>query len=166
MDIVAHALWSVAAGIGIRESLKRPVHLGWIAAWGVAPDLVSFTVPACIRIGRYVTGASKSLLPDGTGPRFDWVWNVYNASHSALIFAICFGAVWLFMRRPVLEMLGWGLHVLIDVFTHSGMFAIKFLWPLSSVRVDGKRWETPWLLALNYAVLAAVYLLLWRRRSA
>jgi len=165
MDILAHALWSVPAGIGIRAWLKRPVHLGWMVAWGVAPDLISFGVPAAVRIGRFVTGASKSLLPDGSGPRFDWVWNVYNATHSALVFAICFGAVWLLLRKPVLEMLGWALHILIDIFTHTGMFAIRFLWPLSPVHVDGTPWERPWLLALNYAVLASVYLVLWRRRG-
>jgi len=44
MDILAHALWSVTAGIGIRERLKRPVHLGWMAAWE-APDLIPLARP-------------------------------------------------------------------------------------------------------------------------
>jgi membrane-bound metal-dependent hydrolase YbcI (DUF457 family) len=52
-------------------------------------------------------------------------------------------------------LLGWALHILIDVFTHRGLFAVKFLWP------DGIRWETPWFLAANFTVLAAIYLLLW-----
>jgi hypothetical protein len=42
----------------------------------------------------------------------------------------------------------------IDVFTHRGMFAVKFLWPVSSVHFDGMRWETPWFLAVNFAALA------------
>jgi hypothetical protein len=116
-----------------------------------------------VKIWRLLTGAAHSLLPDGHGPRFDWVWDVYNASHSALVFAIVFGAVWLILRRPVLEMLGWALHILIDVFTHRGMFAIQFLWPLSAVHVDGARWEAGWLLAANYTALTSVYLLLWIR---
>ena len=164
MDIVAHALWSAAAGIGIRKQWQRPIDLKWMTAWGVLPDLIAFTVPAAIRIARYATGASKSLLPDGSGPRFDWVWNVYNASHSALIFALCFGAIWLWRRKPVLEMTGWLLHIVIDIFTHNGIFAIRFLWPLSQVHVDGARWENSWLLGLNYTALAALYLVLWRRR--
>jgi len=120
--------------------------------------------PAAVRIGRFVTGASKSLLPDGSAPRFDWVWNVYHATHSALVFAIWFG-VWLLVRKPWLEMLAWALHIRIDIFTHTGMFAIRFLWPLSPVHVNGTPWERPWLLALNYAVLASAYLVLWRRRG-
>ena len=128
------------------------------------PDIVVFAIPAAVRIFRLLSGASKSLLPDGTGPRFDWLWNVYNATHSGVVFAVCFAAAWLIFRRPILEMLGWALHILIDIFTHEGLFAIKFLWPLSSVHMEGIRWETPWLLAVNYAAIASVYLWLWLRR--
>jgi membrane-bound metal-dependent hydrolase YbcI (DUF457 family) len=58
-------------------------------------------------------------------------------------------------------MLGWALHILIDVFTHRGLFAVKFLWPILSVHVNGIRWETRWFLVVNYTALATVYLLLW-----
>jgi hypothetical protein len=161
LDIVAHALWTTAAGVVGRNKLKQRIHLGWLATWGVAPDLVVFTIPACVRIWRLLTGASKTLLPDGSGPRFDWVWGLYNGTHSALVFVICFGAFWLLFQKPVLEMLGWALHIVIDVFTHSGIFAIKFLWPVSSVHIDGKRWESPWFLAANFSALATFYLCLW-----
>lgn len=164
MDIFAHALWTAAAGIAARKKLKQRIHLGWMVAWGVFPDLVVFTIPAAIKIFRVLTGASKSLLPDGYGPKFDWVWGLYNSSHSALVFAVCFAAGWLFTRKAPLEMLGWALHVFIDVFTHNGLFAVKFLWPVSSIHLDGLRWETPWFLVANYAVLASIYLSLWIHR--
>ena len=64
----------------------------------------------------------------------------------------------------MLEMLGWAIHIFLDVFTHRGLFGIKILWPVSSVHVDGKRWETPWFLAANYAALASVYLWIWLHR--
>ena len=166
MDVFAHALWTTAGGIVAQRRFQRRIRLGWLAVWGVLPDLVTFAVPAAIRVWRLLTGASKSLLPDGRGPHFDWVWGLYNGTHSAVVFAACFGAVWLVAGRPVLEMLGWGLHILIDVFTHSGFFAVQFLWPLSAIHLDGVRWEEPWFLAMNYAALAAVYLLLWVRRAS
>lgn len=161
MDVIAHALWTTAAGLAARPGLKQRIHLRWAAMWGVLPDIAVFAVPAAVRIGRFVSGASKSLLPDGTGPRFDWIWGLYNFTHSDVLFAVCFGLVWLWLRRPVLEMLGWGLHIFIDIFTHQDMFAIRFLWPLSPVHRNGIRWETPWLLAVNYAALASVYLWMW-----
>ena len=165
MDIFAHVLWTAAAATVVRRKLAQPIHPGWAAFWGVFPDLVSFTVPAVLRVWWWLTGASRSLLPDGRGPHFDWVWGVYNFSHSAVIFAVFFGAVWLLVRHPVLEMLGWALHISIDMFTHRGWFATHFLWPASSFHFDGIPWETGWFLALNYATLTLVYLLLWRGRS-
>ena len=164
MDIIAHALWTAAAAVAARSKWNLPVRAGWAAAWGVAPDLAAFTIPAAVRIWRLATGASHSLLPDGTGPRFDWVWTVYNASHSAVLFAVAFGAAWLLLRRPVWEMLGWALHIQIDIFTHAGIFAIQFLWPISAIHVDGWRWEAGWLLVANYTALALVWLMLWMRR--
>jgi membrane-bound metal-dependent hydrolase YbcI (DUF457 family) len=160
MDIFAHALWSGVAGIVTRKKLKQRIRLGRMVMWGVFPDLVVFTVPAAVKIWRVLSGASKSLLPDGRGPHFEWVFGLYNGTHSALVFAVCFGAVWLLVGKPALEMLGWALHILIDVFTHRGFFAIQVLWPISSVHWNGARWENPWFLAANYAALASVYLLL------
>ena len=52
------------------------------------------------------------------------------------------------------------MNKVIDVFTHRGWFAVKFLWPLSPYHVDGLPWETPWFLAANWASLAAVWLLM------
>jgi hypothetical protein len=161
LDVFAHALWSTAGGIAARRKLHWRIQLGWLAAWSVLPDLVVFTIPAAIRIGRFLTGASKTLLPDGSGPRFDWAFGIYNVTHSLVVWAVCFGALWLVARRPMLELLGWALHIVTDIFTHTGIFAIKFLWPLSAVHVYGIRWETPWFLALTYAALAAVSLMLW-----
>ena len=76
-------------------------------------------------------------------------------------FFVLFGLAWLAARRPVVSMLGWLLHIAIDVFTHRGLFATHFLWPLSSLAWDGTPWENPWLLGANYVTLAAVYLLLF-----
>jgi len=161
LDIFAHALWSTAGGIAARRKLRWRIHLGWLAACSVLPDLVVFGIPAAVRIGRFLTGASKTLLPDGSGPRFDWAFRIYNVTHSGVVWALCFGAVWLVAGRPVLELLGWALHIAIDIFTHAGIFAIKFLWPLSSEHFDSIRWETPWFLAVTYVALAAVFLMLW-----
>jgi hypothetical protein len=44
------------------------------------------------------------------------------------------------------------------------MSAVKFLWLVSSVHFDGMRWETLWFLAVNFAALAVVYVLLWINR--
>jgi membrane-bound metal-dependent hydrolase YbcI (DUF457 family) len=93
------------------------------------------------------------------------VWDVYNCTHSLLVFAAFFSVLWLVMRRPILATLGWLLHILLDSFTHRGMFAIQFLWPASSFHLDGVPWETGWFLAATYGLLITLCLLLWRSRS-
>lgn len=164
MDIIAHALWTTAAATTGRQRLHRRIHLGWAAFWGIFPDLFSFTIPAVVRIWWYATGTTQSLLPDAHGPKhFQFVWQLYHFSHSLLVFAVVFGVVWWLARRPVLELLGWGLHILIDIVTHQGIFAIHFLWPLSSYGFDGIHWESPWFLTMNYGLLIAVFLWMWVR---
>lgn len=162
MDIIAHALWTTAAAKLARNKICQPLRLGWAAFWGVFPDLLSFTVPAVVRIWWYATGATHSLLPDAhSAPHFQWVWPLYHCSHSLLVFAAVFGLVWAILRRPVLEMLGWALHILIDILTHQGMFAVHFLWPLSNYGFNGIRWENHWFLAVNYAALLTALPWLW-----
>ncbi len=75
-----------------------------------------------------------------------------------------FGLVSILARRIVFEMLGWLLHILIDIPTHSlRYYSTRFLWPVSEFRIDGIAWWTPWLWAATYAALVAVYVLMWRR---
>jgi hypothetical protein len=95
--------------------------------------------------------------------RLHFVWQLYHCSHSLVTFALVFGIVWLVARRPVLEMLGWLLHILIDIATHQGMFAIHFLWPFSAYSVSTLRWENRTFFVVNYSALAAVYSWLWIR---
>ena len=162
MDIIAHALWTTAAAASARRRLPQEIHLGWAAFWGIFPDLFSFTIPAVVRIWWYATGTTHSLLPDAHSPQhFQFVWRLYHCSHSLLVFAAVFTLVWLMHRRPVLELLGWALHILIDIPTHQGIFAIHFLWPLSSFGFEGVRWENHWFLASNYFVLAVIFGWMW-----
>ena len=162
MDILAHALWTAAAAIPVRQKLRRPIHLGWAVFWGIFPDVFSFAIPAVIRIWWYATGVTAHLLPDAkSGQHFQFVWQLYYGSHSLVTFAVTFGIVWALARRLVLELLGWGLHILIDIPTHQGIFALHFLWPFSSYGVSGLRWESHWFLAANYGALLLLYSWMW-----
>jgi len=169
MDILAHALWSAAAGLSVRRRIRRPIRLGWLIFWGVFPDVFSFSVPAIVRIWWYATGVTPHLMPDANSAHhFQYVWQLYYASHSLVIFGFAFAAIWLLKRRPVLELLGWALHILIDIPTHVGMFALHFLWPVSSISISGLRWENRWFLVANYGAMVLVYAWIWmneRRRK-
>ena len=163
-DLAAAFMAWLSSVVGKKGVDPVEARLGWAVFFGVVPDLASFTVPAVLRIWWRVTGVTTTLLPQPGGPRFDWVWGVYNCVHSLLIFALVFAAAWAIARRPVWEVLGWLLHIVIDMLTHRGWFAIQYLWPVSSVHFDGIPWETGWFLAATYASLTAIFFLLWRTR--
>jgi len=166
VDIVAHALWTAGGAMPLRRRLNRPFSLRWAIFWGVFPDVFSFAIPAVVRVWWYLSGTTSSLLPDAkSGQHFHFVWTLYYASHSLVVFAAVFGLAWLLARRPVIEMLAWALHIVIDIATHQGIFALHFLWPLSSYGYSGVRWENHWFLAVNYGALVAVYLWLWVARK-
>jgi hypothetical protein len=77
---------------------------------------------------------------------------------------MAFAVTTLVSRWAVLSMLGWLLHILIDIVTHSlSYYATPFLWPLSDFCVDGIAWWTPWFWMVTYAALALVYTVLWRK---
>lgn len=168
MDIFAHGLWAAAGAAGAKRKWNiriRPLHA---AAWGMFPDLFAFTVPVLLTFrDRWL---HPELFPAGShrGGHFDLGWQLYQVSHSLIVFGAVFGLAWVLFRRPVLAMLAWLLHVLIDIPTHTyRFFPTPFLWPLSDYRTSGISWGNRWFLIANYSGLAAAYLALWlvRRRE-
>lgn len=84
-------------------------------------------------------------------------------SHSLIIFGIVLGLIYVILKRFPWEMMGWLLHVLIDIPTHSyAFYPTPFLWPLSDVKLGGLSWANPWFMAVNYAAIIIVYIILWR----
>lgn len=160
MEIVAHGLWTAAAAVRARRGGAK-VRVPWAVFWGVFPDLLAFGPPVAAGLWLWAAGAAAS------GGRLhrhvDLGIPLYPTGHSLVIFAAVFGVASLAARRPILSMLGWLLHILIDIPTHSHRYyATRFLWPFSNYGFDGIPWWNPWMLAAAYAALVVVYLLLWR----
>lgn len=178
MDIFAHGLWAGAAGAAANRKLPRRLPMPWIVLWGVFPDLFAFTPTFVLMFWLHWFGNPPAPLSRFGGgvrellPVFLQPHNLYLLSHSLIVFAAIFGAVWLLRRKPALMLLAWPLHILMDIPTHrAGRFGTPFLWPLSDYRFDGISWGQQWFMILNYSALAACYaaLALWaylaRRRS-
>lgn len=165
MDIVSHGLWgAITFGRKSRSSF-------WLAfVIGMAPDLLSF--------GIFWTAAmlGYSEPPDfsnGTPPESSippYVHQLYNATHSFFIFLVVFLLAWVSLRRPVWELSAWGLHVLLDVPTHSyAFFPTPVLWPLFAWKFNGWQWSTPNILIPNLVLLFLLYtwylLRLWKSKQ-
>lgn len=163
MEIVAHGLWTAAAAVAAKRSAGIRLRTGWAVWWGTFPDVLAFGPP--------IAAGLVLRLVDGSGaagghlvPRVRLGLPLYPTGHSVIVFLLAFGVTCILARRVVFEMLGWLLHILLDIPTHSfSYYATRFLWPVSNFRIDGIPWWTPWLWVSTYVALLAVYVLLWKK---
>ncbi len=173
MDIFSHGLWAAALG----KAVDKPLKLKWLVWWGIFPDIFSFAIPFIwifwsLAIGNF--NVSDLPNPESMEPavanHLPWVFQLasflYNISHSFVIFLIVFALVFIILKRPLWELTGWLLHILIDIPTHSYQFyPTPFLWPVSSIKFNGFSWATPWFLVVNYSAIFLVYLVLAIKRK-
>jgi len=180
MDVFSHGLWAGAAYKAINKNLtkdnKKPLK-AWLAAlFGVFPDVFAFAPMFVWIFWNLIFGKlsfsdiprpeSTEPAPQDTLPIFRLASVLYNISHSVFIFFVVFGVIFLIFRRPVWELGGWFMHVVMDIPTHSYQFyPTPFLWPLSGWKFDGFSWGTPWFIIINYLAIITVYLLLFRKKK-
>lgn len=178
MDIFAHALWASAAAKKANDSLekkkKQKILIFWSALWGIFPDLFAFSVPSILSLysviflGKSFSGISHHGPSLSVGDStFNLASSLYQYSHSLVIFAVIFGIVWLLFKKPWLPMLGWGLHILLDIPSHSlDRFPTPFLFPISEYRFPyGVHWANFWFMIINYSLLLLVVLYFVFRKS-
>jgi hypothetical protein len=180
MDIFSHGLWAGALAEGLNQSHRLPknkvgrLHFGWTVWWGLFPDLFAFALPFTFLIFHQLTGygpdfqfPAQEPVPAFQAKIFQLVSIQYGMSHSLVVFAFVFGIIVLLRgkRRVPWEMLGWCLHILMDIPTHSYRFyPTPFLWPISMIKFNGFSWATPWFIITDYSLLIIVYLYLGYRR--
>jgi hypothetical protein len=153
VDILSHGLWG-AITFGRRT---RPSF--WLAfVLGLAPDLLSFGI---LYLAVALGLAERPDFSHGTPPESSipqYVHHLYNVTHSLMIFLTAFLVVWGIRKRPVWELGAWGLHVLVDVPTHSSsFFPTPVFWPLFSWKFDGWQWMNLAILVPNYVLLSLCY---------
>jgi hypothetical protein len=168
MDILAHTLWANAGARGankLREKKGKPKLMSpaWTGFWGVFPDLFAFTIPFILVIFRVITGElSLSSFGEHHVPvaGFDLAAYLYQWSHSLVIWAAVFIIVWIISKRPRWELLGWALHILIDIPSHViDFYPTPFLFPISEYRFPyGIQWSNMWYMIINYAALVGVWI--------
>ena len=153
MDILSHGLWG---GIAFGRRSRRDYL--WTFGISLMPDVlgegVMFGVAA-------LTGMPLPSAEHGHPNITEFplpLQQCYNATHSLVLFAAVFLAVWAVRRRTYLPLAAWGLHILIDIPTHSlALFPTPFLWPFSVLKVDGMPWHTPAVLIPNVLLLLGAY---------
>ena len=142
-------------------------------AVGVAPDIVSLLPmsvwslfqPVPLELMREYIAATPGTEPAIPAMVGLLSHHAHCVTHSAVIAAAVGLLVW--WKRPLLmpALVGWWLHIALDIPTHSNdYYAVPFLYPLTYRGVDGVAWTTPWVLATNYVALGLTYLALFLSR--
>ena len=155
MDILSHGLWG---SIIFGRRNRRSFWLSFI--YGISPDFLSFGL---LLIDRLIKSVITGEWQIGTGkpdllsiPQY--VSDLYNITHSFVIFIIVFVLVALYFKRPIWEMLAWPFHIFLDLFTHStDFFPTPYLWPLPFIPVNGIPWSTPIIFFTNVFFLVLIY---------
>ncbi len=167
MDILAHTLWANAGArsvktLALKKGKKLKINVGWTAFFGVAPDFFAFTIPFILIFYKVIFGGESFLgmkdhhrFFDG----FDLASYLYQFSHSLVIFSLVFILVWVLFKRPRYELLGWLLHILIDIPSHAlAFYPTPFLFPISDYRFPyGISWANTWYMLINYSLLLVVW---------
>lgn len=164
MDIFAHTLWANAGARGAnaiaeRKGSKFKISVGWTAFLGVAPDFFAFTIPFIIGIYKMIFEGGSFGRHHFTIGGFDTAAYLYQFSHSLVVFTFVFFVVWFFSKRPRWELLGWALHILIDIPSHAlSFYPTPFLFPISEYRFPyGVSWANITYMIINYSLIVLVW---------
>jgi hypothetical protein len=184
MDILAHTLW---ANYGSRKANrmidkrneKKPevkpipkLNVVWTSFFGVFPDFFAFTIPTIIMFLGLMTGSTTlTELGSRQGPTvgtFSLASNLYQYSHSLVLWAVVFIVVWFIYKRPRFELLGWALHILIDIPSHViSFFPTPFLFPISNYHFPyGVSWGNKYYMIVNYSLLliCTIYMMVSQKK--
>lgn len=163
MDVLAHGLWTNIMYKIIPITRRDKKTTAWGIAFGVLPDLFSFTPIFTAYFYDVLVGNIQWIKgrPDlDVFPLAGLTHTLYNFSHSFVIWVIATILILMITRKFPWIFLGWFLHIAIDLFSHSReFFATPYLYPLSNNTVNGVPWSHPVFMAINYGLLIALYLL-------
>jgi hypothetical protein len=164
MDIFAHGLWTNVLYKAVPQTRNNKKTTFWGIFFGIFPDLWAFTPvftyfiyeAIVLRQRPHFASPQDSPIPL---PLNGLTHNLYNFSHSLVIWAVVFLFVWAVSKKLPWVLLGWALHVCIDIFSHSSKFyPTPFLFPISKFHVNGWPWASSVFMIVNYSLLLILYL--------
>lgn len=161
MDVFSHGLWGGAAfGRASKRAFLSAV------AFSVLPDLLSEGVLLLLVVLRAPGMPAVDAGHPNIGEFPRYAQTFYDCTHSLIVFILVLVVTCIAWKRVYVPLLAWGLHILIDIPTHSiNLFPTPFLWPLSDFRLDGIAWNRPVILIPNVVLLTVVYAVWIARRA-
>lgn len=154
MDILSHALWT---NLFFKE---LPIEQRSLAiSFGVLPDMISFSFLTAKKFFQKTLHFETPTLLEF--PRH--VFKLYDITHSLVIWLGVFLFLKIFgLSDWIIVYYAWGLHILMDIFTHTtSFFPTPILWPFSRFHFSGINWSNKWFMLFNYVLLLFMYLVFY-----
>lgn len=166
MDVFSHGLYGGAA---FGRKSKRDYITAFL--FGIGPDILSFGFFFLFVLLGIESWPSGNITPPNAKVIPEYIHILYGFTHSLVIYAIFFALLSAFLRRGHKKFLwltlGWPLHILVDIPTHSnGFFPTPFLWPLSDFSVNGIPWANPIIFIPNLVIIIGIYSYWYFKRKA
>ena len=137
--------------------------------FGVFPDLIPFGANIIVSLFRPKSRFTRNYQDIDVmrsyydQPENQWVYKLYNWTHSLVLWGLTFLVVWLigsfYNFFPLFLLLGYFMFLLIFQHIPADFFAPQFLTPLSHFNVNGISWGTKWFMILNYTSLVLFLIL-------
>jgi membrane-bound metal-dependent hydrolase YbcI (DUF457 family) len=143
MDILYHAI----IGLVISKAATHAYRFDSMI-FAMLPDLVGATPLQIVKLVRADATNPRNFLKDfiADSKRNDFFGRLdkicYRTTHSLLALVIVGIVTFLFTHNGALLTFSYFSHLLIDIFTHEGPFALRPLYPFSDWHVEGFRWTT------------------------
>lgn len=162
MDILSHGLYG---GVAFGKRSKKDYIIAFL--FGIGPDLLSFGIFFAMVFLGFDSWPSGNFEPPNAKVIPEFVHVLYSITHSLIIYGIFFATLWFLGKKSFAKLtLGWPLHILVDIPTHSyNFFPTPFLWPLSDFSVNGIPWSHPIIFIPNVIAILGLYLYWYIKRK-
>ncbi len=156
MTFLEHGLYGGAI------AYKFNPNLFWFGvAFGVLPDippLILATQTAGLR------RVAKRILKGGADNFPEYVYKVYDITHSFITTAAIFIILFLITKDSTALAISYGFHIVCDIPFHNSRFSTRFLYPLTNFHIHGySETKHKWVILAQYPVIILIYVFLLKK---
>jgi len=152
MDSFSHAVWGATI-------IRKVPYLWWAAFFGILPDIIWGVYWALRYRGKgFKKGLEVRNSEGGLGIHF----KVYYLVHSLVPITVVTAIMYLMVPAYTIVVIPYYLHIIMDIFTHRGVWATRLFYPFSDFHFEGKDWwKNKWISVGNWAALLIINLIIF-----
>jgi len=152
MDSVSHAVWGATI-------IRKAPYLWWAAFFGILPDLIWGVYWALVfRSQSFKKGIENRLDVNIRSAHF----KVYYFVHSLIPISVVAVIIYLVSPSFTIVVIPYYIHIIMDIFTHRGVWATRIFYPISDFHFEGMDWwRNQWISVGNWIAIVVVNIILF-----